>query len=395
MKIGIAAPIDLRLLRDMFPPAAELTNTYRFPLTAHLARALYNRGHEIVIFALSRDVTSTQRIDGYGITAYICPARRPRSQMLDFFRGERHALRDAMRASGCSVIHAHWTYEFASAAIESGLPHVVTAHDVFTVVLRFARHPYWLVKPMLAWPVLRSAKCITAVSPYVAQSLHRFVKSGREIITIPNGATPEVFARPTQMKRGPQEESFRFASILNGWGPRKNASKLIEAFGILRKEFGERVELMMFGDGHEPGGPAQQFARRRRLQAGIEFAGSQPYDALMTRLAQSADALVHPSREEAHCMAVTEAMAMAIPVIGGINSGGIPWALAYGNAGVLVDVESPGSIASGMRTMLENDSLRSRLAQTARQKALSEYGMETVAARYEDVLSKAVQEQPH
>ena len=75
VKIGIAAPIDLRLLGDLFP-TVEAPNTYRFPLTAHLARALHSRGHEIVLFTLSRDVTKAHRIDGERITVYVCPARR-------------------------------------------------------------------------------------------------------------------------------------------------------------------------------------------------------------------------------------------------------------------------------------------------------------------------------
>jgi glycosyltransferase involved in cell wall biosynthesis len=231
------------------------------------------------------------------------------------------------------------------------------------------------------------------VSPYVAQALRRLVKPEREIIVIPNGATTEVFDRYKERKPRPQEGPFKFASVLNGWNPRKNGARLIEAFGTLRKEFGERVELSMFGDGHGPGGPAQQWSRQRRLEEGIEFMGSQPYETLMTTLAQSADVLVHPSREEAHCMAVTEAMAMALPVIGGMNSGGIPWALAYGKAGMLVNVESPSSIASGMRTLLQDGSLRNVLAQSGRQKALDEYRLEGVAARYENVLAKALQEQ--
>jgi glycosyltransferase involved in cell wall biosynthesis len=227
----------------------------------------------------------------------------------------------------------------------------------------------------------------------VSQALRRFVKPELEIMVIPNGVTSEVFALYEESRPRPQGGVFRFASVLTGWSPRKNGARLIEAFGVLRKEFGERVELSMFGEGHELGGPAQQWARHRQLEKGVEFVGSQPYGTLITRLAGSADVLVHPSREEAHCMAVTEAMAMAIPVIGGMNSGGIPWALAYGKAGILVDVESPASIASGMRTLLEDSSLRSLLAQAARQKALDEYRLEGVAARYENVLAKARQEQ--
>jgi glycosyltransferase involved in cell wall biosynthesis len=236
---------------------------------------------------------------------------------------------------------------------------------------------------------------MTAVSPYVAQALRRFVKPEREITVIPNGATSEVFALYEKRKPRPQERSFRFVSVLNGWSALKNGTRLIEAFGILRKEFGSGVELSMFGDGHEPGGPAQQWSRHRRLEDGVEFVGSQPYGTLMTRLAQSADVLVHPSREEAFCMAALEAMAIGVPVIAGRRSGAIPWLLDGGKCGLLVDVASPTSIASGMRTLLEDTNRRGVLAQAGRQKAINEFRLEGVAARYEHVLANAVQEQNH
>ncbi|MBZ5583963.1 MAG: glycosyltransferase family 4 protein [Acidobacteriia bacterium] len=393
MRIGVAGPIDLVMLRDLFSAGSQICRTYSFPLTASLARSLHNKGHNLALFALSREVTEIHRVYGERITAYICPRRRPRSQMLDFFRGERRVLCAAMREAKCDVIHAHWTYEFASAAIESGVPAVVTAHDIPTVVLRFARHPYWLERPLLAWPVLRNAKCITAVSPYVAQALRRFVKPDRQIAVVPNGATSEVFA--LYEKRIPRSigASFRFASVLNGWGPRKNGFRLIQAFAVLRKEFGECVELSMFGEGHEPGGPAQQWARLRHLDPGVTFEGSVPHNCLINRLVSSVDALVHPSREETFGMAILEAMALGIPVIAGKFSGAVPWVLGFGAAGLLVDVVSATSIASGMRSLLVDSQLRNALAHSGRQKALDEYRLEEVTDQYEAVLAKAVQEQ--
>ena len=392
MKIGIAGPIDLRLLTGLFPAAVELPCTYRFPLTAHLARALHNRGHEVVLFALSREVVNTRRIDGERICVYICPQRQPWSQMLDFFRKERHGLRDAMRGSNCNVIHAHWTYEFASAAIQSGVPCVVTAHDVPTAVLRFARHPYWLEKPLLAWSVLREARCITAVSPYVARALRPFIKRGREIIVIPNGAIAGVFALYGNREPRPECTPFRFASVLNGWSVRKNSFRVIQAFGLLRREFGGQVELSMFGDGHERDGPAHRWAMQRRLDDGVMFLGALGYESLMSEIANRVDVFVHPALEEAHSMAVTEAMALGLPVIGGAKSGGIPWALAYGKAGLLVDVTSSASIASGMRTLLKDDSFRGALARSGRQRALDEYRLEAVAEKYETLLLKVSEE---
>ncbi len=395
MKIGIAGPIDMTLLCDLFPAHSDIPNTYSFAFTANLARALYHRGHEIVVFSLSREVSITRRIDGDRITAYICPQRLPRYQMLDFFRRERHGLRDAMRTSGCDVIHALWTYEFGSAAVESGLPHAVTAQDIPTVVLRFARHPYWLEKPLLAWPVLRKARCVTAVSPYAADALRAFVKPEREIIVVPNGVTQDTFNLFEGRHRRSEGAPFKFASVLNGWSGRKNGAKLIEAFGILRREFGERVQLIMFGDGHEPLGPAHRWSIHRRLADGVQFVGLLPNGILMNRLAQDVDVLVHPSLEETFGIAVAEAMATGIPVIGGVRSGGIAWVLGNGHAGLLVDVTSPTAIAERMRTVLLDGDLRGVLAQAGRERALKEFHLEAVARKYESVLENARREQTH
>lgn len=348
MRIGIAGPIDVRLLADLFPSQPDIPRTYSFPLIAHLARQLYDRGHEIVLFALSSEVSSTRRIDGERITAYICPLRRPRWQMLDFFRGERHALRDAMRTSGCEVVHAHWTYEFASAAVESGLPHIVTAHDVPMAVLRFARHPYWLEKPWLAVPVLRRARCVTAVSPYLAGQLERFLRPQKDIVVVPNGVGTEVFALASRHAERKSGRTVTFASILNGWGPLKNAKSLIKAFAMVREKLPGLVELRMLGNGFEKGGPAERWAKRNGAESGIQFVGSIPHSEVLRTLTDEVDVLVHPSREETFCMAALEAMAIGVPVIGGRESGAIPWILDGGRCGVLVDVNSPPELAESM-----------------------------------------------
>jgi glycosyltransferase involved in cell wall biosynthesis len=393
MKIGIAGPIDLSLLGDLFPPGTNIPEAYSFAFTANLARALYIRGHEITLFALSREVTETQRIDGERITACICPQRRPRYQMLDFFRAERHSLRDAMRTSGCNVIHAHWIYEFGSAALQSGLPHVLTAHDVPTVVLRYAQHPYWLEKPLLAWPTLKSAECLTAVSPYTANALRRFVRPGLEITVVPNGVTQNVFDLFTERHGHSDSGAFTFASVLNEWSGRKNGKRLIEAFATLRKELGGRVRLVMFGNGHELDGPAHQWAKRRRLTEGVEFEGSHSNHTLMSKLAEEVSVLVHPALEETFCVAAAEAMTLGIPVIGGQHSGGITWVLDDGRAGMLVDVTSPATIAEGMRRLLLDANLRNSLGEAGRKRALAEFHIDQVAAQYEGVLLGALREQ--
>jgi glycosyltransferase involved in cell wall biosynthesis len=92
-------------------------------------------------------------------------------------------------------------------------------------------------------------------------------------------------------------------------------------------------------------------------------------------------------------MAAAEAMAMGIPVIGGQHSGGIPWVLGDGKAGLLVDVTSSTAISKGMRELFVDTALRESLASAGRERVLNNYRLHDVARQYEDILSRASQEQ--
>jgi glycosyltransferase involved in cell wall biosynthesis len=149
----------------------------------------------------------------------------------------------------------------------------------------------------------------------------------------------------------------------------------------------------MFGAEHENGGLANVWTRQHSLDAGIRFMGPLPYMECLTTLAEKVDILVHPSLEESQCMAVTEAMAMGLPVIGGKYSGAIPWVLAGGKVGMLVDVTSAKAIASGMQAMVEDADLRRRLALAGHERALTQYHIDTTVNRYEAILTRASKDQ--
>ena len=181
----------------------------------------------------------------------------------------------------------------------------------------------------------------------------------------------------------------------NNWAGLKNGRQLVKAFGLLRSKFGHKVELWMFGDEHESGGPANVWAKHHSLDAGIRFMGPLPYLECLTTVADSVDVLVHPSLEESQGMAVIEAMAIGLPVIAGKFSGAVPWVLADGKAGMLVDVRSAKAIAYGMETMADDAGLRRTLALAGREMALEQYHLDTTVNRYEAMLTGASKEEAH
>ena len=82
-------------------------------------------------------------------------------------------------------------------------------------------------------------------------------------------------------------------------------------------------------------------------------------------------------------MSIIEAMSLGIPVIGGQHSGGVPWTLANGQAGLLVDVNSPAAIAGAMVELANDKNRRAEWGMCARKLAESRYRIGAVAEAYE------------
>ena len=206
---------------------------------------------------------------------------------------------------------------------------------------------------------------------------------------IPNGMPDQVFTRIVSVRS--HDRPITFATILVGWGGYKNGHVAIEGFSLLRKHY-PNARLIMFGAEHEAGGKAEQWARSHGLEQGIEFVGQVPYDTLMERVEAEVDVLVHPALEEAQPMAIIEAMARRIPVIGGKASGGVPWTLDEGRAGILVDVRSPDQLATAMQRLAADSVLRQDLAERGQALARERFHISAVADAWQAIYAQLVED---
>lgn len=351
-----------------------------------LTRELLRRGHRVTLFTLDPLLRAERVFEGPQLKVVVGPYRpRARTRALDMFRSEREFLLQAIRRERPDVLHAQWTYEFAWPAQQSRLPLVVTAHDAPLNVLRFNPTVYRLVRTLMAYRVLAQARNVVAVAPHVGDHLRRFMlyQGPRQII--PNGMPQELFDRPAVA--GEPRRSTAFATVLVGWGAYKNGRAAIEAFARVRARRNDAT-LHMFGPDHGPGQAAQRYADARGIGEGITFVGALSHATLLARLASEVDVLIHPSLEEAQPMVLIEAMALGIPVIAGRRSGGVPWTLDDGRAGLLVDVRNPESIAEGMRALLDDPPRRAALGLAGRALARKRFHIASIAAAYEPIYER-------
>jgi glycosyltransferase involved in cell wall biosynthesis len=380
MHIGIVSPCSSGPLADLLFDSEGIDLGCGVHFMATLIRALINRGHRVSVITLSPEVRNRQILEGRNLNFYVNPMRTQK-RMRDLFKVERESLRECILLARPDILHAHWTYEFALASFETGMPTLLTSHDNAFQQLRFSKDLYRLGRLYMQIRAIRKARFMTAVSPYLAKSLRWLFKP--EIAVIPNpvdvSQTAEsIFDRPA----GP----VKIATVLNGWGNRKNPKAAIIAFGLLRLEYPD-TELFMYGHDYEEGGLASQWASTKGLCQNIHFRGFlSPYQ-LRTELSMMS-ILLHPALEESFGMAVTEAMALGLSVVAGTGSGGVPWVLDNGQAGFLTDVRDPGKIAQTLLACITQAEDRKRRQIHAYNRVVGLFSAGSIAEQYEKIYEK-------
>jgi glycosyltransferase involved in cell wall biosynthesis len=263
-----------------------------------------------------------------------------------------------------------------------GRPVVVTLRDAPLTILRYKPDAYRAVRTAMAVAVRARRHTLTAVSPYVAKAWKRQMLDRRAVSIIPNVVPiPDLTTRVAGVRERPT--ILEIASD----GRLKNVSSLIRAMpSILSTNPGTR--LVLVGPGLVPESGPGRLAEHLGIADSVEFLGPVIRDELEP-LFSEATVFVHASREESFGMSLGEAMAHGLPVIGGSQTGAVPWLLEHGRAGILVDTSQPARIAEAVSSLLQDESLRKSLGEAARERVVSRFSASDVVSGYSAVFEKA------
>ena len=177
--------------------------------------------------------------------------------------------------------------------------------------------------------------------------------------------------------------------------PRKGQDMLIAALKDLDGAFAD-VRLALVG-----GGRLADELRRQAAAAGlaerVHLPGEVSADELRLWL-QAADIFAGPSRTryrglevEGFGIVFAEAALTGLPVIAG-RSGGAPEAVIDGETGIVVDAHTPRELTAALRRLLSMSSEERRgMGARGRRLALSRHTAAVAAARYHDLLRRAVE----
>lgn len=280
------------------------------------------------------------------------------------------------KKSGAQLLHGHglrYAPLFAAAAVASGLPLVVSLHNLVPSDLTG-------LQKAAARTALSRAGAVIAVSRAVAQSAAGVVTDPARIVTIPNGIDTSRFAvspeerserrhaRRATLSLGP---SLTLIVCLSRLSPEKDVTNLIEAFALLASEFPD-ARMCIAGEGRLKK-TLEWHVNLLGLAGRVFLPGVVPRDEI-SDLLFAADVFALSSREEGLSLAVLEAMAARLPVVA-TNVGGLPEAIEAGVTGLLAPPRFPETFAQALRELLSDP---------AKMRRMGDAGVSRVMERFTD-----------
>ena len=349
LRVGIcgpANPYEFKKNLDCHQKIPNINNQAA-SVNAHI-QSLLDLGCEVVVFTKQiSDSRETLHVWGNKLHFFIVPEKGNRSD--NIFR--IHTIRNLKRVIDSNllhidILHAQWTYEFAYACIpfSNKITTFCTVRDWCPYQRRIAKRPMercvWLVNSFLFHRVLSCPHIhFIANSEYTFNCLKKYGLRNN-LSKISNGIKNKfILSTRTQYPTTPT-----FVSIAQNLSERrKNIITLLKAFQLMCRETTALLILV---------GRYDQVDYNMWKQSGllqqVAFTGTINHDQVISLL-DKCSVLVHPSIEETFGNILLEGMARRIPVIGGYNSGAVPYVLGNGKWGILCDIHDEQLLYEAMK----------------------------------------------
>jgi glycosyltransferase involved in cell wall biosynthesis len=236
-------------------------------------------------------------------------------------------------------------------------PIVITWHEVWSDYWYEYMGKWGFFGKLIESMVSRMAFRTIAVSSMTKKNL--MVLGVKNIHIVPNGIDLE---RIAEIPPSTEKCDILFAGRLI---KEKNVDVLLEAIDLLKNSLPD-VKCCIIGDG-----PEKEMllicASERKLLDNVKFLGFLDYDEVIARM-KSAKVLALPSSREGFGMVVIEAFACGLSVVTVDEERNAARELVRKGMGFAVALDS-GEVGKAMRTLIEDDELRKKMAAKVREVA--------------------------
>lgn len=365
-------------LSKFYPPVNGGIETVAY----ELATALNRSGHPTdVLCSNTRNATVHESVDGYRVTRAASLGKLLSTSMAPALISElskTHSQYDA--------IHVHLPDPMTNLALRFVKPSAkIIVHWHSDVVQQ--KVALKLYEPLQRWLLERADRIIATSEPYALTSpwLSEFIGKVR---VVPIGTREPAAQTPAEVTAlRARYPGKRIVFTVGRSVYYKGFFDLIAAAELLADD------TMVIVGGTGPLLDAlRQRVVERRLQSRIAFVG-RISDEEMPKYYAAADLFCMTStvRAEAFGVVLLEAMAASKPVVAtDIAGSGVPWVNQHGVTGFNVPVGDAQAMATAIRRLLDDEALRLRLGQAARQRYLDHFTPDRMATATIDTYKEVV-----
>lgn len=249
--------------------------------------------------------------------------------------------------------------------------------------------------------ISREALFLTTVSGWTERVLRRAVGPGPRIELLPPGVDttlfhPDVSDAAVRARHG--LDGNRVICCVSRLVPRKGQDQIIRALPEITAEFPDASFLVVGSGRYET--RLRSLARERRVADRVLFAG-EVESADLPAYFRAGDVFAMPCRSrhfglevEAIGVVFLEALAVGRPSVVG-NSGGAPEVARDGEAGVVVDGHSAGSVAQGILTLFRDPERAEKMGRAGAEWIHRDLSWDAIAERLRDLLAGGLASGPH
>ena len=277
----------------------------------------------------------------------------------------------------------------------SGLPVVATIHHPLpidtkadlaqTSSIRKKIRRTIFYPPFMQGIVARRLDGVITDSESSAQEIRRIFKvPPGKMRTVYLGVDTDVFRKLD----GHNKESNSLIMVGRTEDRKKGIIYLLQALRLLKgDDLRPKVTIV---DQVNSGSLALDLVSKYALQDMVSFTGRLTTEELVSHYS-AAEVAITPSVYEGFGLPVAEAMACEVPVIA-TRAGALPEVVGEGETGILVPPQDPHALASAIKRLLADESMRRRMGSEGRRRVQKHFSWPEAASKmlqvYEEVLSQ-------
>jgi glycosyltransferase involved in cell wall biosynthesis len=288
------------------------------------------------------------------------------------------------------LIHSHGVKaNFFCRLAARSLPRVPIITTIHSVLRYDYPNPlaYFLASRMELWTRKWNDHYI-AISNSIKQSLEADGVKPQEITLIHHGIPIEEFqveeeTSAIRASLGVPEDAFVIGTVSRLVAV-KGLTDLMQAFILLADEH-PHIHWLVIGDGPEKE-TLQAMAREANVDTRVHFAG---FRQDVPRCLQAMDVFISPSYSEGLGLSLLEAMAAKKPVISTMVGGISDFLVDYLN-GLVIPTKNPEEIKQNILILMEDESLRVKLAEAGHLTVKKEYTLTHMAMKTKELYRKLI-----